>query len=94
MANKYKVILSNKWMYREITLSDERTNIQIGTTRGSTIRFRKEYFHDDFIVMLDYEHGRWNMSCANASYITEDGINKSTRIELSHGIEFFVNFSN
>ena len=93
MANKYKLILSNQWMYREITLSDERTNIQIGTRRGSTIRFRKEYFHDDFVVMLDYENGRWYMSCVNTSYITEDGVTKAARIELSHGIEFYVNFS-
>ncbi|MBE5934404.1 MAG: type VII secretion protein EssC [Lachnospiraceae bacterium] len=93
MGNKYKLILSNKWMYKEITLSDERTNIQIGTQRGSTIRFRKEYFHDDFVVMLDYSNGRWTMSCVNTSYITEDGVSKLAAIELGHGLEFYVNSS-
>ena len=69
MGNKYLLILSNKWMYREIELSETNKTIQIGTQRGCTIRFSREFFFEDFVLLLENKNDSWIMSCAKTIFI-------------------------
>ena len=91
MSNNYKLILSNKWIYREIELSEEGKSIQIGTRKGCSMRFSREYFFDDFVLLLDYVDDKWIMSCADTSYILM-GNEKMRSIALNNGDEFRVCF--
>lgn len=69
MENKYKLILSNKWIYREVELPEEGKSIQIGTQKGCSMIFSREYFFDDFVLLLDYVDENWVMTCADTAYI-------------------------
>lgn len=91
MENRYKLILSNKWIYREIELPEEGKSIQIGTQKGCSMRFSREYFFDDFVLLLDYVDDNWVMTCTDTAYILI-GNEQLRTIELDNGIEFVVYF--
>lgn len=44
MDNRYKIILSNRNIYKEIELSPEMQCVRIGTSIESDVRLRKELF--------------------------------------------------
>ena len=92
MDNKYKLILSNKWIYREIELPEEGDSIQIGTQKGCSMRFSREYFFDDFVLHLEYVDDRWILACTETVYIY-DGNKEQRAIELNNGDEFLVCFN-
>lgn len=91
MDNKYKLILSNKWIYREIELPEEGDSIQIGTQKGCSMRFSREYFFDDFVLLLEFIDERWVLTCTDTVYIlTLNG--RQRAVELNNGDEFIVCF--
>ena len=44
MNERYKVVLSNKNIYKEIEITSERKSLTVGTAMDSEVRLRKELF--------------------------------------------------
>lgn len=91
MNNKYKVIVANKKIYKEVELSNDISR-KVGTTRDCDIRFRKEQFFRDFELLIMHEGGSWKLSCGDDLYITVDGVMKLYSKELVHGDEVTVKY--
>lgn len=52
MDNRYKIILSNRNIYKEIELSPEMQCVRIGTSIESDVRLRKELFFEEFEMIF------------------------------------------
>ena len=52
-GRKYRIIISNKRIYKEIQLAADMTGLYIGTVKGCEIRFSKELFFEDVKIMLE-----------------------------------------
>ena len=91
---KYKLIISNKRIYKEIELPADLSALAVGTVKGCEIRFSKELFFDDIRIMLEKKDGHWYMSCSDNLYISSDNILKLASRELNHGDEVLVKYQN
>ncbi|MBQ7582343.1 MAG: hypothetical protein IJU25_05945, partial [Lachnospiraceae bacterium] len=90
MSNRYKLILSNKSIYREVDLSDAQTTVRVGTTTGCDVRLNKKLFFDEFDLTLSLVDGVWNLMCSDAVYVSSDGVRKLMVVKLDHGDHFQI----
>ena len=90
MINYYKVILSNKNYYKEISLNSEMTTVSVGTEMGIGIRLRKEYFFGEILLTFMNMGDVWNVSCSDNLYFNLGDIRKLSLTKLSHGSEVNV----
>lgn len=85
MLTRYKLILSNKQIYKEIQLPIQGEPIWIGTDRKCDVRFQKEDFVETFGFQLKQdENGQWFVNELNNCMI-EVPVFYNDRIELHHG---------
>ena len=68
-GRKYRIIISNKRIYKEIQLAADMTGLYIGTVKGCEIRFSKELFFEDVKIMLEKRQDSWYMGCSENLYI-------------------------
>lgn len=92
MGKRYKLIISNKRIYREVELMEESAQLMIGTVKGCDVRFRKEQFFEDISVKLERVEDRWYISCSERLYISADGVMKLISKELFHGDEVYIKY--
>lgn len=59
MGQRYKVILSNKAFYREVSLPIAESFICVGTTKNCSVRLGKGLFFDDIELRFDNRNGQW-----------------------------------
>ena len=91
-GRKYRIIISNKRIYKEIQLAADMTGLYIGTVKGCEIRFSKELFFEDVKIMLEKRQDNWYMGCSENLYITSDNILKLASREMSHGDEVLIKY--
>lgn len=94
MHNKYKIILSNNLIYKEAELSQEESNIKIGTTKFCKIRFNRDLFFHDFEIELALVEDNWLINCIEGVYLSVDDIMKLNSKRLDHGDKFSLKFHN
>ena len=51
-GRKYRIIISNKRIYKEIQLAADMTGLYIGTVKGCEIRFSKELFFELSLIHI------------------------------------------
>ena len=51
MKNRYRVIISNKNLYREVELTPDMSKVRIGTAFGNDVRLHKIYFLNRFSLL-------------------------------------------
>lgn len=93
MNNRYKLIVSNKTIYEEIDVSTDAEQLRIGTGVECDYRLRKDAFFGRFELILSQKNGQWVIKCPDDLYITVGDVRKRTSLELTHGSEFFVKYS-
>jgi S-DNA-T family DNA segregation ATPase FtsK/SpoIIIE len=89
---RYKVIILNKRIYKEIELPIENKKVTLGTLKHSDIRLAKEMFFGDFELTFINTNGDWIVRCDENTYISSDGIMKLVSKELSHGDDFILKY--
>lgn len=87
MDNRFKLIISNSLVYKEISLSSKEKNLSIGTYVSSKIRVYEEDFIEPFELYLENNHGDWQMFCMNSQYIDLENNKKLIKITLNHGMK-------
>lgn len=92
MKNRYKIILSNRKIYKEIEMPMEVPKLTIGTEVNCDIRLRKELFFEKFEILFKYEDDEWQMFCSDNIYVTTDNIAKLLMKKLAHGDELFLKY--
>ena len=92
MDNRYKIIISNKKIYKEIELPSDTRVVKIGTTKNCHVRFGKDFFFEDFEIEVENDKNNWKLSCSDIIYFISDGVTKLYSKELQHGDDIIVKY--
>lgn len=85
MDNRYKIILANNNLYKEIELSQEAQQIKVGTDVECDVRLRKDLFFEKIELLLVKNAGEWSIHCSDNLYLTVGDVRKLLTINLKHG---------
>lgn len=92
MQNKFKLIILNKRIYKEVDLPEDAQDIKIGTGKDCDVRFSKELFFTEFEILLTRNDSGWYITCDDNTYITSDGVMKLFSKDLHHGDEIILKY--
>ena len=93
MKERYKVILSNKNFYKEIELSDEVTQVKVGTDISSDVRLRKDLFFDNIGLIFEKKNNGWMAICSDNIYMSLGNVSKFVTRNLKHGDSISVKYN-
>ena len=93
MSNRYKLILSNRSIYREVDLSDSQTVVRVGTTTGCDVRLSSDPFFCNFELTLTLTNDVWKLNCSELVYVSADNISKRWSIDLKHGDHLHIKYT-
>lgn len=85
MNNRYKIILSNNNIYKEIELDQSMDQIKIGTAIDCDVRLRKELFFDHVELLIKKNNDNWSLYCSDNLYLSVGDIRKLITKNLNHG---------
>lgn len=91
MENRYKLIITNDTLYKEIELQETMNEITIGTQYDCDVKLRKNMFLSQFKITLKYIKEKWQIYCSDSIYFT-NGIRKYFIKTLNHNDEFDVQY--
>ena len=92
MSNRYKLILSNKTIYREVDLSDAQKTVRIGTTTGCDIRLSSSLFFTNIELTIALQNDAWTLTCSDNVYISVDNVRKLMFTQLAHGDHLHIKY--
>ena len=85
MQNRYKVIIANRFLYKEVELSADAQRMVVGTGIDSDVRLHKAMFFEPVeLIFLKGESG-WSVICSDNMYLTVGDIRKLMTKKLEHG---------
>ncbi len=85
MDNRYKMIISNNHLYKEVELSNELQQLKIGTGVDCDVRLHKELFFGKIELLLVKNNGEWTIHCSENLYLSVGDIRKLMMKGLKHG---------
>lgn len=85
MDSRYKIILSNNNLYKEIELSADATKLKVGTGVDCDVRLRKELFFEQIELRFTKVNQGWTVQCSDGLYLTMGDIRKLMTKNLTHG---------
>ena len=65
MSDRYKIIISNRNVYKEIEVAPEMNYLTIGTALDSDVRLRKELFFGTVQLCFQQINETWNVICSD-----------------------------
>lgn len=92
MENKYKIIISNKNLYKEIELSSEKESIRVGTGIECDTRLHKDLFFEPIELFFIRTEDEWTVTCSDNLYFTVGDVRKLMTKSLEHGERFIVKY--
>lgn len=92
MNNRYKIIISNKNIYKEIELAEDAINAKIGTGIDCTYRLLRDLFFEPIELTFQKKGDRWLLICSDNLYITVDDVRKLMTKDLVHGDVFQIRY--
>lgn len=94
MKTRYKIIISNKNIYKEIELSSEAEYAKIGTEIECDFRLHRDLFFEPVCITLNKKDDRWFMICSDNLYISTGDVRKLITKELKHGDNISIRYQN
>lgn len=108
MQTRYKVVISNQFLYKEIELTPDQPRLQVGTGIECDVRLHKNNFFESVGLVFTQTAEGWMLSCSDNLYITVGDVRKLMTKQLRHGdslqakyynsdhivctIDFFIDF--
>lgn len=92
MDNRFKAIISNKNIYKEIDISPDVTMVRVGTSSECDIRLRKDLFFAPIEIVFSSIDGEWNILCSDNLYFTVGDVRKLLTKKLNHGDNLLVKY--
>lgn len=92
MENKYKIIVSNKNLYKEFELPIDKNEVRIGTNVGCEYRLHRDNFFEQIELTFVKNANTWSLFCSDNLYITGGDSRKLMTINLKHGNTFFIKY--
>ncbi len=94
MDIRYKLIISNKNLYREIDIELDATAIKIGTQVEDDIRLPKDLFFEQITISLVKKVKDWYIYCSDNLYFSLGDVRKVFTKQLVHGDKLIVKYQN
>ena len=94
MRTRYKIIISNKNLYKEIELSTEADYAKIGTEIDCDFRLHRDLFFEPVCITLNKKDDKWFMICSDNLYISTGDVRKLITKELRHGDNISIKYQN
>lgn len=85
MEKRYKLILSSRKIYREVSLPESTKKIQVGTQVDADVRFRQMYFFEPFSFSVTNVQGNWQIECGENLYVSSGDMRKLVVQQLEDG---------
>lgn len=85
MNERYKIVLSNKNIYKEIEITPDKEFLSVGTAVDSEVRLRKELFFGDIQLRFQIMDGGWGVVCSDNLYFDLGDVRKMMSLRLEHG---------
>ncbi len=92
MQGRYKLILSNKRLYKEIEIAPNVDRLVIGTGMECDVRLRKDMFFSSFEMICTKEGGKWCVYCSDNLYISVGDVRKLLTKDLEHGDTVIIKY--
>lgn len=92
MENRYKAIVSNKWIFKEIELPPDGERLTVGTGVNSDVRLGRENFFEAFELVFQREGAEWGLYCSDNCYLTTGSAQKLLTKRLTHGDELYLRY--
>ncbi len=92
MKNRYKIIISNKKIYKEVEVPADVQKMTIGTGINCDVRLYKELFFEQFELTMRLIEGEWQLFCSDNVYISTGDVLKNAMKKLVHGDEFYIKY--
>ena len=92
MQGRYKLILSNKTLYKEMEIAPDVDKLVIGTGIECDVRLRKDMFFASFEMTCVKENEKWYVYCSDNLYISVGDVRKLLTKDLEHGDTFVVKY--
>lgn len=85
MEYQYKVVVSNRNVYKEFEITQDMQVVRLGTTSGCEFRLNQDVFFNKIELELEKKGEEWTMSCSDSVYISRGDMRKLLSTELKHG---------
>ena len=92
MRNKFKIIISNRNLYKEIELPMEAKTFKVGTSIECDYRLHKELFFEDFRLDFTNNNGKWSVLCSDNLYLSVGDTRRLLTLELQHGMTVIIKY--
>lgn len=92
MDNRYKIILLNDHIYKEVELSPTSRQVKVGTGIDCDIRLRKELFFQQIELVFTKKGATWSVQCTDGLYLTAGDVKKLFAKSLCHGDSLQVRY--
>lgn len=94
MEKDFKIVLSGNKHYKEIYINSESKQMYIGNMDGCDIIWDADIFTIPFCVLIYLnEEEKWEFSCSDNVYISDEGVIKQITRVLSHGDNFALKYN-
>lgn len=85
MNSRFKIILSNNNLYKEIELSPDMQMAKVGTSVECDFRLHKNLFFGQIELVFSKNKDGWSVVCSDNLYITVGDVRKLATKQLVHG---------
>ncbi len=92
MENRYKIIISNKNLYREFELPNDKREVKVGTNVGCELRLHRDLFFEQIELTFEKKAEAWSLLCPDNLYVSVGDSRKLMTISLKHGDTFLVKY--
>ncbi|MCI3924742.1 type VII secretion protein EssC [Paenibacillus sp. TRM 82003] len=92
MQNRYKLIVSNRNLYKEIDLAPETKELRIGTGSDCDVRLRKDLFFGQIELTFMKNNDNWHVVCSDNLYLSLGDVRKLMTKQLQHGDELKLKY--
>lgn len=85
MNFQYKIIISNKNIYKEFEITSDMERVCLGTTSLCEFRLSREYYFEDIELILQKSMEKWQIMCNENLYLSKGDMRKIMVTDLTHG---------
>ncbi len=92
METKYKIIISNKHMYKEFELPADKNEIKVGTDISCSLRLHRDMFFEPIELTFTKASNRWSLFCSDNLYFSLGDSRKLMTLSPNHGDTFTIKY--
>lgn len=92
MENRYKIIISNRNLYKEFELPTDKREVKVGTNVGCDLRLHRDLFFEQIEFTFVKNTEAWSLFCSDNLYVSVGDSRKLMTISLKHGDTFLVKY--